>query len=173
MNIVLIGYRCCGKTSAGKLVAEKLDRQFIDTDEIIVEKTGCSIDGIVSWHGWEHFRDIEKGVIKEVSLMKNIVIATGGGVVTNEENIKHLRANGVVIWLYADIDTIKIRLSRDEKSAENRPSLTGKNSSDEIINVLEQRRPLYMKASDFSIDTTNMEIGKVADAIIEKTGNSK
>ena len=91
MNIVLIGYRCCGKTSAGRSIAESLGREFIDTDEMIIEKAGCSIDEIVSGHGWEYFRRLENDIIKSVSSMENMVIATGGGVVTDAETLRILR----------------------------------------------------------------------------------
>ena len=97
MNIVLIGYRCCGKTSAGKYIAEKLNRKFIDTDDLIKEKAESSIDDIVFRHGWQYFRELEKGVIKEVSSNDNLVIATGGGVVTERENVDNLKKNGLII----------------------------------------------------------------------------
>ena len=168
MNIVLIGYRCCGKTSVGKFISAKLGREFIDTDDLIVEKAGCNIDEIVSVHGWDHFREIEKGVIKEVSIMENVVIATGGGVVIKEENIKNLKGNGFIVWLSADIDIIKKRLNEDKTSTDNRPSLTGDDPSDEIKTVLERRKPLYMKASDMSVDTSQLDIIEVADMVIEK-----
>ena len=166
MNIVLIGYRCCGKTSTGRLIAEKLGRQFIDTDEMIIEKAGCGIDEIVSKKGWKHFREIEKDVIKNVSSMGNLVIATGGGVVVNDENIQNLRSNGFIVWLYADISTISKRLSEDEKTSANRPSLTGDKPSDEIKKVLEQRYPLYRDSSDMAVNTSHASIGEVADLII-------
>jgi shikimate kinase len=168
MNIVLIGYRCCGKTSVGRLISTKLGREFIDTDELIIEKTGCSIDEIVSNHGWAYFREIEKSIIKEVSSMDNLVIATGGGVVTGEENIDSLKNNGFIIWLNADIDIIKNRLNEDRNSADNRPSLTGDDPSDEIKNVLEQRKPLYRLSSDIAVDTGQLNINEMADLIIEE-----
>ena len=168
MNIVLIGYRCCGKTSAGRSIAESLGREFIDTDEMIIEKAGCSIDEIVSGHGWEYFRKLEKDIIKNVSSMENMVIATGGGVVTDAENLKNLKANGFVVWLYADTNAIKKRLNEDKRSAANRPSLTGGSPSDEIKKVLEQRNPLYKNAGDMAVDTTQLSINEVADMIVEK-----
>ena len=170
MNIVLTGYRCCGKTSAGKLIAAKLGREFIDTDELIIEKAGCSIDKIVSNRGWDYFREIEKSVIKEVSSKENMVIATGGGVILNEENIVNLKKNGFVVWLYANIDIIRKRLIEDTVSDENRPSLTGVNPSDEIKTVLEEREPLYKSAGDVAVDTGKLSINEVADVIIEETG---
>jgi shikimate kinase len=168
MNIVLIGYRCCGKTSTGKLLAEKLGRKFVDTDDLVIEKTGCTISEMVERNGWHYFRDLERDVVKELSAMDGLVIATGGGIVTNEVNIENLKVNGFVVWLYADIDTIKKRLNEDWKSTENRPSLTGGNPSDEIKKVVEQRKPLYTSASDMAVDTTKLNINEVADMIVEK-----
>lgn len=170
MNIVIIGYRCCGKTSVGKLISEKLGKEFIDTDELIIEKAGCSIDEIVSNNGWDYFREIEKGIIREVSFMENLVIATGGGIVMSEENVDNLKNNGFIVWLYADTAVIKKRLIEDDISAENRPSLTGDGPSDEIRKVLKQRGPLYKRASDFSVDTSQLSINEVADIIFEKVG---
>lgn len=167
MNIVLIGYRCCGKTSAGKLIAEKLGRRFIDTDELIIKKEGCTIDETVSRHGWQYFREIEKGIIRDVSSHENIVVATGGGVVLNKENVRNLKTNAFVVWLYADMETIKKRLNEDKMSVENRPSLTGEDPSDEINKVMEVREPLYKSAGDMMIDTSNLEISKVADMVID------
>jgi shikimate kinase len=175
MNIVLIGYRGSGKTSVGKLIAKKLGRGFVDTDNLIIEKAGSSINEMVKEKGWPYFRDMEKDVIKELSGSDNLVIATGGGVVTNDINMDNLKANGIIIWLDVDVETVKKRLSRDNTSKENRPSLTGDNPVDEIGEVMEKRRPLYMKACNISIDTDKMNINDVADMVIKrvKTENSK
>ena len=171
MNIVLIGYRCCGKTSIGKIIAERLDKKFVDTDELIIEKAGCSIGRIVSNHGWQSFRNIEAEIVKEVSALDNLVIATGGGAVIQEDNISNLKRNGFVVWLYADIDIIRKRLIEDTVSDENRPSLTGDDPSDEIKAVLEEREPLYKGASDVAIDTGELNINEVTDVIIEEIKN--
>lgn len=171
MNIILIGYRCCGKTSVGKIVAQRLDRKFIDTDDLIVKKADCTVNEMVSGHGWQYFRDIETEVIKEVSAMEDLVIATGGGVVINDANIIRLKKDGFIVWLYADIDIIKKRLDMDAASKEGRPSLTGDDPSDEIKKVLEQRKSLYRKAGDMAVDTSQLEINAVADLIIRKFDN--
>jgi len=167
MNIVLIGYRCCGKTSTGQLIAERLDKKFVDTDALIIEKAGFSIDKIVSHHGWRYFRDIEAAVVKEVSSSESLVIATGGGVIMNEENAINLKKNGIVVWLYADVDIIKKRLEKDTTSDENRPSLTGDDPTDEIKKVLEQRESLYRDASDIAVDTSQLNINDAAGIIID------
>lgn len=168
MNIVLIGYRCTGKTSAGKIIAEKLDKKFVDTDELIKEKSGRSINDIVSMYGWQHFRDIETEVVREVSSVENQVIATGGGVIMNEENVYNLKDKGFLVWLHADVDIIKKRLGEDAISGENRPSLTGDDPTDEIKKVMEQRGPIYSNVSDMSVDTSQMNIKEVVDIIVEK-----
>ena len=168
MNIVLIGYRCCGKSSVGKRIAEKLGRRFIDSDDLIIEKAGLSINEMVKEKGWPYFRALEKEVIKEISAEDNLVIATGGGVITDETNIINLKANGFIVWLDADIETIKKRLKGDNASIENRPSLTGDNPVDEIREVMEKRRPVYRQACNISIDTDKMNINDVADMIIYK-----
>ncbi len=173
MNIILIGYRCCGKTSVGKALAKRLGRKFIDTDEFIIKKAGSSIDAMVSKHGWEYFRTVEKEAVKEISLRDNLVIATGGGVVTDNENTHKLKSNGIVIWLYADIDIIKQRLLGDASSAENRPSLTGTDPADEISRVLEERKPLYADGGDFAVDTGTLNIDDAVDEIIERIGKRK
>lgn len=166
MNIVLIGYRCCGKTSVGMNIAEKLGKKFVDTDDLIREKSGRSIDDMVSLYGWQHFRDIETEVIREVSSLKDQVIATGGGVIMNEENVFNLKKDGVLIWLYADVNIIKKRLKEDNTSGESRPSLTGDDPADEIVKVLEQREPIYESASDMKIDSSNMTISEMAELIL-------
>ena len=168
MNIVLIGYRCCGKTSSGKRIAEKLNRIFVDTDDLIREKSGKSIDDLVSRHGWKHFRELEKDAIREISSNDDLVIAAGGGVVTEKENIVNLKINGFIVWLHSSIETIKERMKKDDKSSESRPSLTGEDPVDEIMKVLEEREPVYSDVSDMAVDTSNLDIDEVADTIIEK-----
>ena len=94
MNIVLIGYRCSGKTGVGKILACKLEKYFVDIDSLIEKRAGCSIKGLVSKSGWDHFRMIEKKMIERVSKKGNLIIATGGGAVMDKENIKNLKRNG-------------------------------------------------------------------------------
>ena len=87
MNIVLIGMRGSGKTAVGKILSQRLGREMVELDELVAQKAGQSIPKIVAHQGWEQFRDIEEEVTAEVSQRDNIIIATGGGVVTREPNI--------------------------------------------------------------------------------------
>jgi shikimate kinase len=164
MNIVIIGFRGTGKTSVSELLAKRLNRKLISTDKIIVEKAKMTIPKIVDKYGWEKFREIESKVIEEISSLNNCVIDAGGGIILNENNIKNLSKNGKFILLSADINTIKKRI---EKSSE-RPSLTGKDFTEEVEDVLEQRKEKYKKAADIEIDTNNKEINEIAEEIIEK-----
>jgi shikimate kinase len=170
MNIVLIGYRCCGKSSVGRYIAERTGREYVDTDELIEKKAGSTIEEIISDSGWNYFREIEKGVVKEISAGDNLVIATGGGIVMNKENIFNLKRNGFVVWLKGDVEVIRARMNRDEENGDIRPSLTGENAVDEIKDVLDIRGPLYKKAGDMTVDTSHISIPEVAELIINGSG---
>jgi shikimate kinase len=167
MNIILIGYRCSGKTVVGKAVAERLNRVFIDSDDYLEFKAGRSIERIVNEEGWDYFRDLEKKVIDELSGQDNLVIATGGGVVTNEENIERLKQNGLIIWLQAKAVILKDRMDNDQSKGKKRPSLTGQDPVGEIKNVLDQRSPLYEQAADLAIETSSLSIAQTVDNVIE------
>jgi len=165
-NIVLVGYRCSGKTSVGKHLAQELGRKFLDTDAWIEKKARCSIETIISRHGWECFRNIEKNLIKELSRETGLVIATGGGVVMNEDNVRNLKRSGWIVWLTAGAEALKQRMLRDERSGKSRPSLTGIGPLEEIERVLGARASYYEKASDLTVDTTSLLPRQVAALIL-------
>ena len=167
MNIVLIGYRCSGKTEIGKMLVRELRRDFLDTDSLIEKNTGCSIEVIISRSGWDRFREIEKRLVKEVSRRDNLVIATGGGVVIDEENVKNLKENGWIVWLKGESEVLKMRMDSEQKSNKIRPSLTGADPLEEIKHVLEARTPLYEQAANLVVDTTTLSLMEVASSIIK------
>lgn len=142
-NIVLIGMPGCGKSTIGKELADKLDIKFCDLDEYIVENTGKSIPEIFKC-GEEHFRKIESKAVVEVSGVCPQVIATGGGVVKNSENIHRLKKNGVIIFINRPIE--KIFTDVDILS---RPLLTS--GKEKIYKLYEERYPLYKKYCDYEI----------------------
>ena len=168
MNIVLIGYRCTGKTVVGKGLAQRLNLDFIDIDEYIETKASSSINDIVSGPGWDEFRKLEKEAIKRLSSMNRKVIAAGGGAVLDSENVRNLKKNGVVILLEAKPETILDRMRSDKKTEGQRPGLTGKDPYGEIEEVLKARRPFYNRAMDFSIDTTSKDVESIVNEIINK-----
>ena len=171
MNIFLTGYRCTGKTSIGKSLAEKLGWSFIDADVRLVETYGTSIAEIVSKEGWDSFRDKEKAVTIELCRLDKHVLAMGGGVILKKENVEHMKKSGVVTWLKATPETIKNRIVKDQTTEAYRPSLTSKGLLEEIEEVLEERTPLYESAMDFSIDTDTSDIDSLCSKIIQLLNN--
>jgi shikimate kinase len=167
MNIVLIGYRCSGKSAVGKILAEELGLKWVDTDRVLEERIACSIDRYVAENGWEPFRMVEKIVIRSVSGQENQVIATGGGVVLDWENVHYLRASGWVVWLQAGTTTLHERMTRDEESGFARPGLTGGSPIGEIEEILSQRTPLYAKACDDVVNTDQKSPRAVAREIMK------
>lgn len=153
MNVVLIGYRCTGKTVTGRLLAARLKRPFVDTDAWVVRETGAPVSEIVRKHGWERFRDLESRVIHRVTARDNLVLSTGGGAVLREENIRRLRANGWLVWLRAGESTLRRRMKNDGKNADQRPAFGRETPILDIARHLRERAPLYRRAGDFSLNT--------------------
>lgn len=164
-NVILIGYRCTGKSSAGKRLAEKMRMSFLDTDELIVEREGISIGEIVKVGGWSLFREKEKEVVKGLRETKGNVIATGGGIFDDRENRSLLRKSGIFFLLTADRETIIDRVMRDRRSKNVRPSLIHDDLSRDVIVTLERRKPIYREMADFTIDTSQKSIDTVVDEI--------
>lgn len=166
MNIVLIGYRCCGKTTVGRLLARDSKRKFLDTDRLIEEKTGLSIQSYVSQNRWRDFRRVERDVVEKIAAKENVVIATGGGVIIDQENVKNLKKNGWMVWLDTGAPDIEDRMKKEEKAGRLRPSLSGVDPLDEIDRVLQERRPFYKHSSDYTVDTNGQPPEKVAQEIM-------
>jgi len=167
MNIFLIGYRCVGKTSVGQSLAQRLGWSFVDTDVKLVEEQGQKISEIVDTKGWASFRKMEKQVIQRVCERDHCVVATGGGVVLDDENVKRMKASGVLIWLKANVHTIGNRMAQDPLTLDFRPSLTSKGVVEEIKETLFLRNPYYEKAMNFMVDTDLIGMEAVCDAILQ------
>lgn len=163
MNIVLIGYRGTGKSTVGKLLAMRLGRQFVSTDEEIIKRAKRTIPEIVAQEGWEYFRDLESDVCRELAGRDRLVIDTGGGAILRTQNVEALKKSGTLFWLTASVETITKRIGRDNQ----RPSLTGSKSFiDEIQDVLRERTPKYQAASDHVITTDDRSIKQLVEIIL-------
>lgn len=139
-NLVLIGMPTSGKTTIGKILSEELGREFIDSDEEIVEKIGMSISEFFEKNGEAEFRKIEAQVIKEIALKQGAVIATGGGVILNKRNIELLKMNGKVIFLNRPLDMLL--------TSEDRPL----SSDRELLKKrFEERHEIYKASADVEI----------------------
>jgi shikimate kinase len=167
MNIYLIGYRCTGKTSVGKILAKSLNLPFVDADAAVEKENGMTISEMVASFGWNYFREKEKTMIRGLSALGGQVIATGGGVILDPENVRRMKETGRVVWLKAGAEAIEQRLLADVKTADQRPSLTGKKLTDEIKETLEIRTPLYENAADFSVDADDMPVDAIAQKVAD------
>ena len=165
MNLVLIGYRGTGKSTVGRILADRLGREFVSTDAAIVKRANLAIPDIVARDGWDHFRDLESQVCRELAGKDGLIIDTGGGAILRPENVACLKAGGVLFWLTAEVGTIATRIGGDTQ----RPSLTGtKSFTEEIEEVLRERRPKYEAAADHRIATDGRTLVEVAEAILAK-----
>ena len=166
MNLVLIGYRGTGKSTVGKILARKLGRTVVSTDAEIVKRANLSVPDIVKQFGWDHFRDLESAVCRDVAAQDQLIIDTGGGAILRPENVEALRKTGTLIWLTATVDTITRRIGGDTQ----RPSLTGtKSFTDEIREVLNERTPKYEAAAAHVVSTDGISSAQVADRILQLT----
>lgn len=168
MNIYLIGFRCTGKTTVGKIIADRLKMKFIDADDELVKQQGIPISEIVEKHGWAYFREKESDVLRQISEKSDQVVATGGGVILDKDNVAIMKRSGTVIWLKARPETVKQRIVKDQKTADSRPSLTEKGLLEEIEETIKARDPHYMEAMDFCVDTDDVTIEEVVEEIMKK-----
>ena len=152
-NIILIGMPGSGKSTIGAMVAKALGRQFVDTDQLIVERVKMSIPDYMEKYGLERFRQEESSVIRDISKQSGLIIATGGGCVTREDNYRPLHQNGTVIWVNRPICKL---------STEGRPLSVSGNLED----MYTARSPLYSHFADSQIDN-NAEPEKAVETILK------
>lgn len=152
MNIILIGLRGSGKSKLGKIIAQKLQWQFTDTDEQITLKEKLSIPEIVQQHGWEYFRQKEKEVTGKIAKLDQHIIATGGGTILNSQNQKKLKKMGQIVYLHVQPEICARRIA----GSKNRPPLTSKqNVYQEMKQLYLERHTKYCAAADFILERTN------------------
>jgi shikimate kinase len=167
VRVILVGYRGAGKSSVAMLVAQRLGLEVIGMDAEIVSRAGKPVPEIVAEWGWSGFRDLEEAVCRDAAVRDGVVIDCGGGVVERGRNIEVLAAAGAVFWLKARPDTIVARIGGDTQ----RPSLTGtKSFTDEVVEVLARREPLYAQVAQFAIDTDDLVPAQIADQIVSRLG---
>jgi len=163
-NIILVGPMGSGKSTIGQLLANRLDREFLDSDYYIEEKTGVDIPCIFDLEGEEGFRLRETNAIRELTSKSNLVLATGGGSVTREENRKLLRSSGFIIFLDTSVNQQMERLRHDKK----RPLLRTENPRERLEKLLNERKPIYLELADLRIQTDRKYARRVAAEIIPK-----
>lgn len=152
-NIVLVGFMGSGKSMIARQLAQQLKVELVSTDDMIEAKEGQTIHEIFRSKGEPYFRNLEQGIIKEVSLRKGIIIDCGGGAVCAKENLQYLKTNGIVFYLQATPEVIYQRI----KNEKHRPLLNTPDPLGCIKELYQQRLPLYSQA-DFTIDANMASI---------------
>ena len=167
MNIFIVGPMGSGKTTVGKIVADELFLDFHDTDVSIEDGTGVTIDWIFDIEGEEGFRKRETATLKEMVALNSIVLATGGGIVTEEENRELLSSRGTVFYLHTPLI---IQIQRTAKDRD-RPLLKDKDPKEVLTELQKSRQTLYEEVADHIIDTEKKSGSEVANEIVKLVKN--
>ena len=158
-NVVLVGMPGCGKTTVGRILADKLGKKLVDTDEMIEKDAGETVPAIFEKYGEAKFRDLEAEAAKAAGKLTSTVVTTGGGIVKRAGNFDPLRQNGTVVYLTRKTEDL---------AREGRPL----SADADLEKMLAERAPLYEKISDFTVPNDG-DPEKAADIIIEKLGGSR
>ena len=157
VNIILIGIMGAGKTTVGKLLSRKLGYRFIDMDDYIEESQGETITQMFE-RGEDYFRKIEAGAVQSLGKLEQVVIATGGGIVKNDNNMKVLSQGGVIVYLQRQVDKILEVLD-----VSGRPLL--RDNPQRLHEILREREELYNRYGEIVVQN-NGDAGQAAQAII-------
>ena len=149
-NLILVGMMGSGKTTVGRVLAKHLDKDFVDSDEEIIKRTGVTIPHIFDIEGEAGFRQREAATIRALAGRDNMVLATGGGAVLDERNRDLLQQNGIVIYLKASVHDLWQRTRHDR----NRPLLQTDNPHARLTELFQQRDPIYRQISDIVVQSS-------------------
>jgi shikimate kinase len=166
-SIVLIGMMGAGKSSVGRCLEQRIGFPRFDTDEIVESKMKMPIPEIFARHGEEKFREVETAALRSWKSDRRAIIVTGGGIVTRSENIELLKEFGTVVWLDVDQATLRNRLNR----LRDRPPLQTANPRATLRELLQKRNPLYRRAADIRVDTSNKSPEEIAEVILNSLEN--
>lgn len=162
VNLYLIGMMGAGKTTVGQILANHLGYRFLDTDDIITQSTGRSINQLFAEEGEAAFRQLESDVLAQICAYTQLTIATGGGIVLRRENWSYLH-HGLVVWLDVPVQLLYTRLVEDT----TRPLLQDSHPKGKLRSLLEARTPLYSQA-DLKITVREKETPlEIAHRVIE------
>lgn len=161
-NIYLVGMMGAGKTTVGKMLAKKLGRTFIDSDHEIEKRCGVSIPTIFEMEGEEGFRKREAAVIDDLTMQRDLVLATGGGAVLLPENRVHLHERGCVVYLRATPHELWLRTRHDK----GRPLLNNDNPKATLEKLFAVRDPLYRETAHHIVDTGKPSVSQLVNAMM-------
>lgn len=164
MKIIIIGFMGSGKTTSGKYLAKKLELEFIDMDIEIEKLENRTIGDIFKQEGEQYFRGLETKLLKNLLAKDNVVISTGGGIITAKENVEFLKKQTNVVFLDASVDTILRNVSSE---IDKRPLLKESNDlSEKISTMLSRRYDNYKEASNIRISVDNKNVEEVVSQIL-------
>lgn len=163
-NLFLIGPMGAGKSAVGRQLARMLHLTFVDSDDEIESRTGVDIPFIFEKEGEEGFRKREAKAIDDLSAREGVILATGGGAVTDAQSRSHLGARGFVVYLYT---TVEQQLARTQKGRE-RPLLENGDRSRILEDLMSVRDPMYREIADLIVETDGRKVKAVANEILEK-----
>ena len=167
MNIVIVGLMGVGKSTVGKELSERINSKFYDTDKEIEKETEKSITEIFELSGEKYFRKKEVEILSKV-IKEKAIIATGGGIIENNQNYELLNSHKYVIFLDASVNTILEHLSNDKQ---NRPLLSKSNNIESTIKHLMNKRVYkYKEVSDIIINVDNKDVDEVVSEILVYIG---
>jgi shikimate kinase len=165
-NIALIGFMAVGKSAVGRNLAKRLGRRFIDLDRMIEKRAGLKVREIFESLGEPYFRELEKQTLAELLQQPDHVIATGGGVVMDDENLRLLKDKALIVCLTASTDTILARVGSGTK----RPLLRGPNRRERIEELFKLRAEKYAQAH-VTVDTSKLTLDQVVEQILAAVDN--
>jgi shikimate kinase len=165
-SIFLVGPMGAGKTTIGRYISDALGWRFLDSDHEIEARTGAGIPWIFEKEGEEGFRRREEAMIAELTLLKNIVLATGGGAVMRQANRRVLQSRGTVVYLYTPVSMQIERTAHDR----NRPLLNTPHPEKRLRELFELRDPLYRQVADLIMPTTDGSARELAVKIVQTLG---
>lgn len=160
---MLVGFMGTGKSAVGKLLGERLGRPFVDLDRKIEKEAGRAVAQIFQGEGEAGFRKREREAVREAAALEGHVIATGGGVMMDEENVRLLKGSGWLVCLSASPDVI---LRRTTATLHNRPLLAGGEPRQRVEALLKLRAPFYAQA-DMAVDTSNRPVKEIVEEILK------
>ena len=160
-NLILIGFMGTGKTAIGRRLAVHLKKEFYDTDLEVEKTTGLTISQLFQKHGEIRFRSEERLILKQLLKKENCVLATGGGIVLDADNVELMKKRGIIICLMARPEVIYQRV----KKRENRPLLQ-KGDLKQIIKQLLTERQAYYNCADYYLDTSDLDFDEIIEKIV-------
>jgi len=169
-HVMLIGMMGAGKTTVGAECARRLDRVFVDTDELVEATAGRSVSEIFAADGEAAFRAVERGALADACAAPiPAVIAVGGGAMSDPANRETARGHATVVWLRADPVELAQRVERQERhAAGGRPLLVGADPTATLERLATLRTETYAAVADVVVDTDDRTVAEVADAILEE-----